>query len=925
MLIISNLFSAAKAQAYYAKEFAAAEQNCWRPADKIQDEWRGKLAQKFGLTGAVGAEAFARLSEGQHPHTGEQLVRHRAVYAYRTKDGRTVATVAHRAAWDATFTAPKSVSLTALVGGDDRVREAHREAVACALSAFERYTQVRSAVHRSAETTGQFVTATFEHDTSRPVDGYAAPHLHTHAVIFNLTERANGTIRAVQPLPFFESALFATAIYESHLTYQLRALGYQIEPGKSGAPEIKGYSREYLDASSPRHQQIVEAVARSGFTGPKAAQIAAFSTRGRKQILSPDEALGAHRGIAAEFGNQADQVVAQARWRRQGERHGRSAEESKQLAHSVLTYARDCGFEREAVLDERTLFVYALRRAMGETTYSEVRVALESRIESGEFCIVAGQKHSPSRRITTSEAIGAEKEILREVLEGRGCAPQLMPVEQVIPLTESHLQLNPAQRNAIEQILTSRDQVQGLQGSAGVGKTASLAVIRDGAEQNSYTVVGFAPTPRAARQLRAAGIDEDTLQDFLARTRRAGDPEQRHLYMVDESSLASTLAMRDFLLRIGRRDKVLLIGNIWRHQGVEAGRPFKQLQAAGMQTVRLDSIIPDRDPQLLKAVEHLGRNESQIGLQMLQQQGRVTEIADPEQRIAAIAKSYAVHPENTVIVSPDNASRRAINQSVRRQLQARGFLDANDLSVRVLTPRSDVTGPDRARAGQYQAGDVLHYVRGSKEHAIGPGSYAEVVRVDPRKNLVTVRKENGEQVTYRPSRLYGISTYREIERDFAIGEKIQLTAPIRALAVGSHDLGTLQRINRDGTITVRMHGDKAKFVTFDPMKMRHFDHGYAVSPQSSRSLTSERVLVNIDTDLHPQLINPRFAYVALSRASHDAQIFTNNEGALANRMRRDVTKTSALQIGNQAPPPSPRLPEQQLPTPKPAMGHELSL
>jgi conjugative relaxase-like TrwC/TraI family protein len=76
------------------------------------------------------------------------------------------------------------------------------------------------------------------------VDGYAAPQLHTHSVIFNMTEREDGTMRALQPRSLFETQQFATAVYQSHLTYQLRNLGYKIEPGRSGAPEIKGYSQE---------------------------------------------------------------------------------------------------------------------------------------------------------------------------------------------------------------------------------------------------------------------------------------------------------------------------------------------------------------------------------------------------------------------------------------------------------------------------------------------------------------------------------------------------------------------------------------------------------------------------------------------------------------------------------------------------------
>jgi conjugative relaxase-like TrwC/TraI family protein len=896
MLAISKPLSATQAQTYHAKEFTAAEQNYWKQGDTVPGEWRGRLAEKFGLAGAVGADEFARLSEGQHPQTGEQLVRHRAVHEYQTEDGRTVAPVEHRAGWDATFSAPKSISLTALVGGDDRVRKAHREAVNVALTELERYTQARIGGNHAAETTGKFVAATFEHDTARPVDGYAAPQLHTHAVVFNMTERESGTIRALQPKSLFESQQFATAVYQSHLTYRLRSLGYEIESGKSGAPEIKGYSQEYLEASSPRRQQIVEAVARSGFSGPEAAQIAAHNTRDGKQILSPAEVMAAHRQIAAEFGNQADKVVAAAHERQRSHAQERPAAERTQQAHSAVTFARDRSFEREAVIDERAILVDAIRRGMGETTYPEVRASFEARVANGEFRLVATDKQRSGRQFTTADTIKAEKEIVQRMLDGRGRAPQIMPVEQAIPLTEARLQLNRAQRSAIEQILTSRDQVQGLQGSAGVGKTVSLAGVRQGAEQSGYAVEGFAPTGRAARQLRDAGIAADTLQGFLARTRNM-DPAAKHLYMVDESSLASTQQMREFLRKIGPQDKVLLIGDIRQHQGVDAGKPFEQLQQAGMQTAQLDKIVRQRDPQLLKAVEHLSKNETEIGVQMLQQQGRVREIANPELRIAAIAKDYAADPENTIIVSPDNASRRAINQAVRQELQALGALDTREHRMCILTPRSDMTGADRAWAARYQPGDVLHYVRGSKEHGIKRGSYAQVIVTDAKDNLVTVRKDNGEQVRYDPSRLRGISAYREIEREFAIGDRMQWTAPSRELGVANRDMGTIQTIDRDGRITVRMDHNKERTVTFNSRTMRHFDHGYAVTSHSSQGITSERVLVNMDTNVHPELINSRFAYVSVSRASHDAQIYSNDGVNLARILSQDVSKSSAIDLG----------------------------
>jgi conjugative relaxase-like TrwC/TraI family protein len=250
MLRISKALSASQAQTYHAREFTSPDQNYYSHGQEVPGKWQGQLAARFELSGSVGAEEFARLAEGQHPLTGERLVRHRQTHEYQSSEGKTIKSVEHRAGWDATFSAPKSISLTALVGGDERIGDAHRQAVTTALTELERYTQARIGGNNPAETTGKFIVAKFEHDNARPVDGYAAPQLHTHAVIFNVTERGDGQTRALQERGLFDSQQFATAIYQSELTYRLRNLGYEIEAGRSGAPEIKGYTQEYLDASS---------------------------------------------------------------------------------------------------------------------------------------------------------------------------------------------------------------------------------------------------------------------------------------------------------------------------------------------------------------------------------------------------------------------------------------------------------------------------------------------------------------------------------------------------------------------------------------------------------------------------------------------------------------------------------------------------
>jgi conjugative relaxase-like TrwC/TraI family protein len=456
MLTISKPLSSGQAQTYHAKEFTSAEQNYWKQGDTILGEWQGQLADKYGLVGAIDAQHFARLSEGQNPHTAEQLVQHRKAQEYTTTDGTTVKPVEHRAGWDATFSAPKSVSLTALVGGDDRVREAHRQAVTIALTELERYTQARIGGNNPAETTGKFIVAKFEHDTARPVDGYAAPQLHTHAVIFNMTERPDGSTRALQERGFFDTQQFATAVYQSELTFRLRDLGYEIEAGKSGAPDVKGYTAEYLEASSPRRQQIEEAIARSGFSGPEAAQIAAHNTRDRKEIHTPAEVLAAHRQIAAEFGNQADQVVTAARERAEGLSQNR-VPDAPRRAQEAVSFAKERSFEREAVTDERDILRDALRRGMGDLTYDQVRANFDQRHSSGEFQTVDGQKHDTGRQFTTRETIAAELATVAHMQRGQNAVEPILSKEQATAHANTRELLNPSQRRAIEEVLSSHD------------------------------------------------------------------------------------------------------------------------------------------------------------------------------------------------------------------------------------------------------------------------------------------------------------------------------------------------------------------------------------------------------------------------------------------------------------------------------------
>jgi ATP-dependent exoDNAse (exonuclease V) alpha subunit len=515
-------------------------------------------------------------------------------------------------------------------------------------------------------------------------------------------------------------------------------------------------------------------------------------------------------------------------------------------------------------------------------------------VQSGEF--IEANHRGPGHAFTTSEMIGYERDTINVMREGQKQHAPIASFETRRAIEKEHPRLSDSQRQAVEQILSSRDQVMALEGVAGAGKTTSLAAIRQAAERGGYKVEGFAPTSGAAQKLGEAGIESSTLQRHLARSEESHDQQQR-LYVLDESSLASTKQMNQFLHRLLEQDRVLLVGDTRQHEAVEAGRPYQQLQEAGLETARLDEIVRQKDPALKEVVEQLSRGNVREAVEKLDNQGRVHEIADRDERLKEIAREYAKKPEGTLVVSPDNQSRREINEVIHRTMQSTGQVDAHEHKQRVLVARQEITGADRQWAGQYEAGDVVRYTRGSKTHGIEAGEYTRIEQVNEKENLLTVKRENGEQVSYDPRRLQGVTLYRETERSFAEGDRVQFTAPNREQHIANRELGTIEKIDASGDLQLRM--DSGRSVAFNVKENPHLDYGYAVTSHSSQGQTADRVLIHIDTErAGEKLVNRRLAYVAVSRGRYDARVYTNDKADLANSLSRDVSRQSALQQGH---------------------------
>ncbi len=588
-----------------------------------------------------------------------------------------------------------------------------------------------------------------------------------------------------------------------------------------------------------------------------------------------------------KFGNQPERVVEAAR-----EQSERLQEEPGEKAiGQAVAYSREKNLEREAVAEERELLRDALKRSMGDATVAEVKAEFEKRVQSGEF--IETSNRGPGRAFTTEEMIHYERDTIQVMRAGQKQHAPIASFETRRKIEQDDSHLSERQRAAVEQILSSRDQVTALEGVAGAGKTTSLVAIREAAERDGYKVEGFAPTSRAAQKLGETGIESSTLQRHLTRSEEPHDGQKR-LYVLDESSLASTKQMNEFLHRLRENDRVLLVGDTRQHEAVEAGRPYQQLQEEGIETARLDEIARQKDPALKEVVEQLSRGNVREAIERLDTQARVHEIPERGERLKEIAREYAKKPEGTLVVSPDNQSRREINEVIHRTMQSVGQVEGREHKHRVLVARQEITGADRQWAAQYEPGDVVRYTRGSKTHGIEAGEYALVEHANEKENLVTVKRENGEQVSYDPRRLHGVTLYRETERAFSVGERVQFTAPNRERHIANRELGTIETIDDSGNLQLRL--DSGRTVAFNIKENPHLDYGYAVTSHSSQGQTADRVLVHVDTEhAGEKLVNRRLAYVAMSRGRYDAQIYTNDRAGLARGLEHDVSHRTAIE------------------------------
>jgi conjugative relaxase-like TrwC/TraI family protein len=852
MLTMSNISNSAAAGAYYEQA------DDYYSRDRSPSVWSGQAAAVLGLSGDVKPEDFRAMLDGQLP-SGERI--------HLAGPGR-------RGGTDMTFSAPKSVSLQALVAGDTKLLQAHEKAVARAMDYAQTLAACRVTVDglTSRQASGNLMVAQFRHDLSRAAD----PQLHTHCVVLNTTQRADGQWRALDNEPLYRHKMMLGAYYRSELAREVQALGYEVRVTHGdGRFELSHISPEEVKAFSSRSQAIEHALEKKGLTREEASarqlQIAALQTRPPKESLD--------RGaLHAEWQERAAGVGLDFMPHNEPSLLRNTTDEAEQ-ANQAVHYATVHLMERSAVVPRLDIERAALERGVGQTHLEAIRSAVERAVDQGEL-IRQGERY------TTPGAQQRERDILAMEVAGRGQAAPLMARETVHAALDG-TKLNDDQRGVVAHVLSSRDRVIGVQGGAGTGKTTALRSVRELAEAQGLRLVGVAPSKGAARELAGSGMESQTLAWHA--TKNYAGLDARTLVVLDEAGMVSA---RDMLALLTAADqagaRVVLVGDVQQLKAVEAGKPFAQLQAAGMSCAELREIQRQQDPQLKTAVELAAAGNVPASLERLQ--SHKVEIERHQDRHARIAADFtALSPEQragTLIVAGTNLGREAINQEVRNALKLSGQGEVlNTLS------RKDLTQAQALRTVSYHEGDVLRADREYKGMGLQRGEFARVV--DGPEGVVTLERQDGVRVPWRPANQPHMSAFTEHQREIAEGDVLRFTNNDHRSGIVNGERAVVLSVEptQDRLLVEKSDGTRLALRTQAPL---YVEHGYCQTVHAAQGKTCERIL--IEAPARGAMGNESSYYVAISRATHEAVIYTDDREQLPITLSRLDEKSAALDL-----------------------------
>jgi conjugative relaxase-like TrwC/TraI family protein len=831
--------------------------------------WLGRAARYLHLHGqSVTREDFGNVLNGFSPKGQKQLV----------QAGQNQL---HRAGIDWTFSAPKSVSLSAeLIFPElkQQIFEAHNRSVTRALHYFENnYAEARQTINYVTETvqTGNLAIATFLERTSRSLD----PQLHTHCVIANITKRADGKWRALTNEQLHQQKMFIGQVYRNYLAQELQNLGMAVESKPKGLFEIKGVPQELIETFSTRSEQIRQKLPELRKLYPTAQEsvlkaMAAQASRPQKVKVSEEELQQHWQQKLIESGYDKEQLRQQVL--------SEPKLEAKEINHSDL--ALDVLTQTESVIKKEAVLSAALGYSIGHKTIEDV----EQDFKNSE------KKLKMDKELYTTQEMQTLEHDLAAYLKDTTNDQVPLLVRRPSLLLPKDRELSADQERTLLSTLTSRDKVSALQGSAGTGKSLLASVIARNYQRAGYDVLPLSPTALAAAGLREKGLSTaNTIDHFLTKpSLRNG---RSRLFIVEEASQLGSRKFKQILEQTKRFDRVLLIGDRHQHQSIDAGAIFtKAQQHRLLQTENLrQNIRQQAGPAFLsEVVTNLSEQRVEEAIGLLDRHSRISEVADGDERLKAVVDKYVQAPpdKEPLVITETNGQRQQLNQLIRERLveQQRVAADGNLISTH--QPKNVKLG-ERNLSFAYQAGD--YFFLNSSIGKLNKGSRGEVTAVDHLHNTIEVKVGVNGKLKKMTIDLtnsgHHLSSFSCKEQEFAAGDKIVFLKNQSDIGVQNGLNGTIVDIQKDGTMTVRTADDR--ILTFNSNDYGFFDYGYSTTSYKVQGSEHSRVIFHADTR---NFINFQSFYVATSRAREDIEIITDNKERLFAQVQHEQVKTSTL-------------------------------
>jgi conjugative relaxase-like TrwC/TraI family protein len=619
-------------EAYYEQQVARGLDDYYAGRGESPGIWAGSGSAGLGLVGVVGDEDLGTLLRGVNPANAARLrapVRERTI-THRRLDLETgewreePMQLKPVSGYDLVFSCPKSVSLVHALTDDEQVRrevsEAHEASWQAALGYLEREACiVRRGKGGVVREHGEgFVAGAFRHRTSRAQD----PHLHTHVVVANMTRTEDGEWRALDGEAILKTyRLAAGYLYEAHLRHELSMrLGVEWTEPVKGMGEIQGVPAEALRAFSTRRQSLVEHMEALGTAGFAASRVAALVTRETKE--------------------QVDLPRLRVDWKARAAEHGLGRRELDALVHERPLLrdrvevdklaARVLG--RDGLTAKQTTFTTPeLVRAVAGALPAgrSVDEVLEAADELARFPSVErvedGETPGRPARFTTRELLQVEREAVELALAGRNVpvpAPERRALAEALMLTGHDL--SGEQRMLVHEAACRSDRVVCVVGVAGSGKTLALRALADAYRGIDATVLGGAPSGRAADELQAAtGIESRTLHRLLLDTHRDEGLPHRCVLVVDEAGMAETRVLAPLLHAVDQAEgKLLLVGDPAQLPAVGAGGLYQAL-CDRLGTLELTGNRRQRDPLEREALARMRTGDPEPYLALAARRGRL--------------------------------------------------------------------------------------------------------------------------------------------------------------------------------------------------------------------------------------------------------------------------------------------------------------